>query len=82
MKRGRARANGSTTTRGGALAPEAPELPTGRAFVLQLSRETGPTLEPFSGRVEHLATGRRTRFENFEDFRAAVIRLLNGAKQR
>lgn len=82
MRKGRARANGSPTAHGGAFAPEAPELPTGKAFVLQLSRETGATLEPFSGRVEHLATGRRARFENFEDFRAAMIRLLSGAKQR
>ena len=82
MRKGRARPNGSPTVRGGALPPEAPELPTERAFVLQVSRETGPNLEPFSGRVEHLATGRRARFENFEDFRAAVIRLLGGAKQR
>ena len=56
---------------------EAPELPTGKAFVLQLSRDTGPSLEPFTGRVEHLASGRRVRFENFAAFRAAVIRLLS-----
>lgn len=59
-----------------------PELPTGKAFVLHLSHDTGPTLEPFAGRVEHLATGRRVRFTTFEDFRAAVIRLLSEAKQR
>jgi hypothetical protein len=82
MRKGRARTHGSPLAHGEALAPEAPELPTGRAFVLQLSRETGPTLEPFNGRVEHLATGRRLRFENFADFRAAVIQLLSGAKQR
>ena len=56
---------------------EPPELPVGKAFVLQLSRETGPTLEPFSGRVEHLRTGRRVRFENFAGFQAAVTRLLS-----
>lgn len=60
---------------------EAPELPTGRAFVLQLSRDTGPTLQPFVGRVEHLASGRRARFATFEDFRAAVIQLLSEANQ-
>jgi hypothetical protein len=64
----------------GRLAP-GPELPTDRAFVLQLSRETGPTLEPFAGRVEHLATGRRTRFATFEEFRAAMIRLLGEASE-
>ena len=60
----------------------APELPTGKAFVLQLSRDTGPTLQPFAGRVEHLASGRRARFATFEDFRAAVIRLLGEARSR
>jgi hypothetical protein len=58
---------------------EPPELPVSKAFVLQLSRETGPMLEPFIGRVEHLRTGRRVRFETFEDFQAAVIRLLTEA---
>ena len=61
---------------------DAPELPTGKAFVLQLSRDTGPTLQPFAGRVEHLASGRRARFATFEDFRAAVIRLLGEARSR
>jgi hypothetical protein len=60
---------------------DAPELPTGKAFVVQLSRESGPTLEPFAGRVEHLATGRRLRFESFATFQAAVIRLLAQAGQ-
>jgi len=61
--------------------PDAPELPTGKAFVLQLSRDTGPTLQPFAGRVEHLASGRRLRFASFEDFRAAVVRLLREARE-
>jgi hypothetical protein len=64
-----------------ASPPEAPELPTEKAFVVQLSGETGPTLEPFAGRVEHLASGRRLRFGNLAAFRAAVIRLLAEAKQ-
>lgn len=70
MDEQRARA---TSARGGDSPPEAAELPTERAFVLQLSRETGPTLEPFTGRVEHLATGCRLRFENFAAFRAAYV---------
>ena len=67
---------------GRAEEPNAPELPTGKAFVLQLSRDTGPTLRPFAGRVEHLASGRRARFASFEDFRSAVTRLLAEAHQR
>jgi hypothetical protein len=47
--------------------------------VLQFSRDTGPTLQPFAGRVEHLDTGRRVRFATFEEFQQAVIRLLREA---
>lgn len=60
-------------------SPEAPELPTEKAFVLQLTRETGASLEPFAGRVEHVASGRRLRFGDFAAFRAAVTRLLSEA---
>jgi len=60
-------------------SPEVHELPTEKAFVLQLTRETGATLKPFAGRVEHVASGRRVRFGNFAAFRAAVARLLTEA---
>ena len=79
MKDRRAR---PTAEAGEAPPPNAPELPTGKAFVLQLSRDTSLTLQPFAGRVEHLASGRRARFATFEDFRAAVIRLLSEAGSR
>jgi len=70
------------TDAGEAPGLNAPELPTGKAFVLQLSRDTGPTLQPFAGRVEHLASGRRARFASFEDFRTVVIRLLSETRSR
>jgi hypothetical protein len=79
MKDARAR---QPTGAGEAPGLNAPELPTGKAFVVQLSRDTGPTLQPFAGRVEHLASGRRVRFATFKDFRAAVIRLLSEAGSR
>jgi hypothetical protein len=72
---------GAAQAAGGASSPESPELPTGKAFVLQLSRQTGPTLEPFAGRLEHLASGRRLRFGSFQDFQAAVMQLLREAKR-
>ena len=80
MRKRYARAN-ERAAPGPAPPPEAPELPVGKAFVLQLSSETGPTLEPFRGRVEHLRTGRRARFDSFDDFRAALIRLLGEASR-
>ena len=62
-------------------SPDAPELPTEKAFVVQLTRETGPGLEPFAGRVEHIASGRRLRFGDLAAFRAAVMRLLEEARR-
>lgn len=61
--------------------PVGPELPVGKAFVLQLSRETGPALAPLAGRVEHLSTGRRVRFGSVEELMAALTRLLRETKQ-
>jgi hypothetical protein len=81
MSEGRARARGTRRTPPEAFPAEPPELPTGKAFVLQLSRETGPALRPFTGRVEHLATGRRLRFESLTAFRAALTRLLTETEQ-
>ena len=49
--------------------------------MLQLSRETGPTLKPFTGRVEHLGSGRRLRFESLTTFQTALIRLLTETEQ-
>lgn len=77
MREGRAK---PATPAGGAPSTGIPELPAGKAFVVQLSRDTGPNLQPFAGRVEHLATGRRVRFETFADFQAAVTRLLSEAQ--
>jgi hypothetical protein len=54
-------------------------LPAEKAFVLQLSRDTGSTLHPFAGRLEHLSTCRRERFESLEDFLTALKRLLEEA---
>jgi len=76
MKEEQARAQGSSDVN---ASPEAPELPTEKAFVVQLTRETGPSLEPFAGRVEHVASGRRVRFGDFAAFRAAVTRLRSEA---
>ena len=67
--------------RNSSVVTQGDELPTGKAFVLQLSRETGSALTPFIGRVEHLATGRRSRFHTLEEFLSAVARLLGGMRQ-
>ena len=56
---------------------ERPELPSEKAFVLKLSRETGQMLAPFAGRLEHLSTGRRLRFGTVQEFLEALVRLLD-----
>lgn len=56
--------------------PAAHELPAEKAFVLQLSRDTDPALQTCAGRLEHLASGRRVRFDTLADLQAALRRLL------
>ena len=51
------------------------ELPRTKTFVLQLSRESGPGQATFAGRVEHLSTGRRARFESVEELMAALSQI-------
>ena len=73
MNEQQARATGTPDK---AASPEASELPTEKAFVVQLTRDSDAGLETFAGRVEHVATGRRLRFADFAAFQAAVARLL------
>lgn len=53
-----------------------PELPAWKAFVVQFNRDTDPEAAIFGGRVEHLSSGRRARFESTNDLIAALQRLL------
>ena len=55
----------------------APTLPAWKAFVVQFSRETGVRSRVFSGRVEHLHSGRRARFGSREALLAALERMLD-----
>ena len=49
--------------------------------MVQLARSTDPSLRSFAGRVEHLASGRRRRFESVGEFLEQVVRLLAEAHQ-
>ena len=53
-----------------------PELPAWKAFVVQFGREAG-SRGPFSGRVEHLSSGRRSRFATKDELIDALARLLD-----
>lgn len=60
----------------GADAAQSATLPYDKAFVVQFTAETGPSLEPVAGRVEHLRTGRRSRFASIDEFLACIATLL------
>lgn len=60
----------------GAGSGNAPALPAWKAFVVQFSRETRGPPGVFGGRVEHLSTGRRARFDSGEQLLTTLRRLL------
>jgi hypothetical protein len=60
-------------------APETadiPALPVWKAFVVQFSRETQTETGVFSGRVEHLSSGRRARFASIQALLATLTSML------
>lgn len=54
-----------------------PTLPAWKACVIQFTRESGKTAAVFAGRVEHLSSGRRVRFESREELVAVLERILD-----
>jgi hypothetical protein len=60
-----------------APAHPAPELPAWKAFVVQFSRETGTNPGILSGRIEHLSSGRRARFNTSEELLTSLRTLLD-----
>ena len=54
-----------------------PTLPAWKAFAVQFSYETSTRTGVFSGRVEHLNSGRRARFASRRELLATLERLLD-----
>ena len=54
-----------------------PNLPTERAFLVWLSDEADPTTDRLCGRVEHVRSGRRARFESQSELNDFVSSVLN-----
>jgi hypothetical protein len=54
-------------------------LPYAKSFVVQFSAETDPRLGITTGRVEHLQTGRRSRFASADELLAWMTAMLAGA---
>ena len=67
--------NGSPVV--GSVAEPGPTLPAWKAFVVQFSREAGEGGEIFAGRVEHLSSGRRARFDSPAELLGILERLLD-----
>jgi hypothetical protein len=59
-----------------AEAGQTAALPYEKAFVVQFTAETDASLAPAAGRVEHLLTGRRSRFASIDEFLACITSLL------
>ncbi len=59
---------------------EEPLLAPQRAFVVQFYPQTDPTTEHFVGRVEHVVSGRRCRFESVERLVAFVGQMLTAGE--
>jgi hypothetical protein len=54
-----------------------PALPVWKAFVVQFSRETRTQTGEFSGRVEHMRSGRRARFASTRELLSVLQTLLD-----
>jgi len=54
-----------------------PTLPVYKAFVLQFTRETRSQAGVFSGRVEHMSSGRRARFASKQELLAALEQMVD-----
>jgi hypothetical protein len=53
-----------------------PALPAWKAFVVQFSRDSSKQGEIFTGRVEHLSSGRRAHFHSADELVATLEQLL------
>jgi len=66
----------------GHLSPQTSEspLPAGRAFVVQLRTQSGPTADLFVGRVEHIASGEAQRFASADELLGFMTKVLAPAE--
>jgi len=59
---------------------ETAQLPTDRAFVVQLTASTVISREHIAGRIEHVVSGESARFQSLEGLVAFIAHVL-GEKQ-
>jgi hypothetical protein len=58
------------------LAMSSNRLPTENAFLVQLAEEVDPALGELAGRIEHLGSGLRARFDSSGELLALFARML------
>jgi len=51
-------------------------LPTERVFVIRLSSRTEPSTGNYGGRIEHVQTGRVTRFSSLGELEKFITEML------
>ena len=56
-----------------------PLLPYARSFLVQFTSDTDPALKRVAGRIEHLQTGRQSRFASLAALRACIAMVLGSA---
>jgi hypothetical protein len=61
-----------------ARADNASALPYAKAFVVQFGAETDARLGHVTGRIEHLQTGRRSRFASVDELLTWMMAMLAG----
>ncbi|MFN8640503.1 MAG: hypothetical protein U0802_02120 [Candidatus Binatia bacterium] len=59
------------------VAESAPTLPAWKAFVVQFGHQSGARGCLFSGRIEHLHSGRRASFASPQELLAMLERMLD-----
>ena len=64
------------------MAPSPPSLPSNRVFVVQFRTQPPGGSAGYAGRVEHLVSGRVTRFHSLEELLAFMTRVLAEVEQQ
>jgi len=63
-------------------AADRPALPYAKAFVVQFTAGTDVQVKRVAGRVEHLQSGRRSRFASIDELLACIVAMLGGRPSR
>jgi len=77
MRRMIAQRTGPRRRAASSASAEVPSLPVYKAFVVQFTRDTRAQSGPFSGRVEHISSGRRGRFASPPELLAVLTKMLD-----